>query len=309
VQVTNDVDGYSDEALSTTVDGKSASALLLDSEFRLSVVTLAADPGRAVDLTSGRNDGARGICWTPDNRLVFEPSIRGAAGLWDVALDGSQRRQLTNESDSFPAASPDGRFLVFVSQRSGYFNLWRADLDGGNPTQLTQGNAEDTRPAITPDGKWVVFQSFRSGAATLWKVPIEGGDPVQLTTVSSVEPTISADGKTILCVYNDERSEPHRIVMAILPFDGGDPIRTVDVPSNLGSFPKLSADGRSILYIGRDDDVDNVWSVPIDGGKPKQVTRFTSGHISKFAVSPDGKRLALARGTESADAVLIKDFK
>jgi Tol biopolymer transport system component len=209
-----------------------------------------------------------------------------------------------------PAAPPDGHFLVFGSKRSGYAKLWKADLTGSNLRPLTEGNVEDNSPAISPDGRWVVFVSARSGAETLWKVPIEGGEPIQLTTSRSSAPCVSADGKAILCYYTDERREPHGNVLALLPFEGGDPIRTVDVPSNdLGADPKLSPDGRSILYVGRNDDVDNVWSLPIGGGKPRQVTRFTSGHIRSLAVSPDGKRLALSRGTDSTDAVLIREFR
>lgn len=47
----------------------------------------------------------------------------------------------------------------------------------------------------------------------------------------------------------------------------------------------------------------------IDGGRPKQITSFTSDVISSFALSPDGKRVALSRGYSDLDVVLIKDFR
>ena len=62
----------------------------------------------------------------------------------------------------------------------------------------------------------------------------------------------------------------------------------------------------------------NLWSQPIDGGPPKQITKFTSDLIPSFAVSRDGKRLAISRdgkrlaisrGSASLDVVLIKDFR
>ena len=55
--------------------------------------------------------------------------------------------------------------------------------------------------------------------------------------------------------------------------------------------------------------VSNVWRRPLDGGEPKQVTSFTSERITSFAVSPDRKRLALARGETTSDVVLIRDLK
>jgi hypothetical protein len=60
--------------------------------------------------------------------------------------------------------------------------------------------------------------------------------------------------------------------------------------------------------------VANLWSQSADGGKPVQITNFSSEFISSefisnFALSPDGKRIALSRGHSTADVVLIKDFK
>ena len=53
----------------------------------------------------------------------------------------------------------------------------------------------------------------------------------------------------------------------------------------------------------------NLWSQPLDGGPPKQVTDFKSDEIFSFAWSRDGKQLALARGVETGDVVLITDSK
>jgi hypothetical protein len=54
--------------------------------------------------------------------------------------------------------------------------------------------------------------------------------------------------------------------------------------------------------------VSNIWGQPVAGGPPQQVTHFTSDEIFKFDWSPDG-RLALSRGSEPIDAVLIKNFQ
>ena len=54
--------------------------------------------------------------------------------------------------------------------------------------------------------------------------------------------------------------------------------------------------------------VDNIWEQPVAGGPPKPVTHFTSDRIFGFDWSRDG-RLALSRGTEPTDAVLIKNFQ
>ncbi|MFS8086178.1 MAG: hypothetical protein ACMG6H_11165 [Acidobacteriota bacterium] len=55
--------------------------------------------------------------------------------------------------------------------------------------------------------------------------------------------------------------------------------------------------------------VTNIWSQPIDGGPPKQLTDFKSDLIFRFDWSRDGKWLAVARGNISSDVVLINDLK
>ncbi len=70
-----------------------------------------------------------------------------------------------------------------------------------------------------------------------------------------------------------------------------------------------SPDGRAVIAKSDKGGVGNLWSFPIDGSSPKQLTNFTSNQISNFAISRDGKRLALARGFSNLDIVLIKDFR
>ena len=70
-----------------------------------------------------------------------------------------------------------------------------------------------------------------------------------------------------------------------------------------------SPDSRAIIVTSDQRGVGNLWLQPIDGSTPKQITNFTSDLISNFAVSSDGKRLAISRGNSSLDVVLIKDFR
>ena len=66
-------------------------------------------------------------------------------------------------------------------------------------------------------------------------------------------------------------------------------------------------DGRSFLYSTQKDNAVNMWSQPIDGGEPKQLTKFPNiGH--SFDLSPDGKQIVVSRGTSTSDVVLISGF-
>ena len=54
---------------------------------------------------------------------------------------------------------------------------------------------------------------------------------------------------------------------------------------------------------------DNLWSQPLDGSAPKQITDFKADLILNFAYSRDGRQLAFARGNQSREAVMISEVK
>jgi Tol biopolymer transport system component len=223
-----------------------------------------------------------------------------------MGADGSNPRRLTNNdasSDSYyPAVSLRGGFLAFNGR--GGLNLSRMDMDGGNLIQLAQGK-EDFGPAISPDGQWVVFTRGESGKHSLMKVPSAGG-PASHLTDNAWFPSVSPDGKWIACQYFTGLNEAASL--AIVPFAGGQPAKVFPLPGSSGLVVRWAPDGRAISFINNANGVDNIREQPIEGGPPKPVTHFTSDLIFFFDWSRDG-RLALSRGTEPRDAVLIKNFR
>jgi Tol biopolymer transport system component len=223
--------------------------------------------------------------------------------------DGTGVKQLTRNArrSSGAIVSPDGRFIVFASTRSGERHIWRIDVDGSNPLQLTAGKNEQF-PTCTPDSKWVVYMSTDSGPSLLWRVPIDGGAPTQLTDYLSFRPSVSPDGKLTAIVFLDEQSQPKRYLGAIISIEGGKPIKTFELPQTRGRFG-WTPDSRAVIYINTQGGVSNLMSQPIDGGKPTQLTDFTSDQIFWFDYSPDHHQLAVARGSQPSDVVIINDVK
>ena len=188
------------------------------------------------------------------------------------------------------------------------------DVDGGNPKQLTRG-AVRIHPQCSLDGKWVIYHSFVSGTQTLWRVPIDGGDATQLTDKLSSFPAISPDGKQIACYYRGATKSPDKFVIAVLPFEGGEPTLVFDMPESIGwrrgvpSELRWTPDGRALAYIANRGGVSNTWTQPLAGGPPKQLTDFKADQIFSFDWSRDGKQLAFARGVVNDDVVLISSFR
>jgi TolB protein len=87
-----------------------------------------------------------------------------------VGRDGRGLLRLTNSRglDDYPAYSPDGSRLAFVSNRDGQFEIYIANADGSAPFNLSRQPGRDTYPTWTPDGRGVTFVSDRNGGLDLF---------------------------------------------------------------------------------------------------------------------------------------------
>jgi serine/threonine protein kinase len=262
-----------------------------------------ADTDSAVKVTSGTNEGSRGLAVTPDGKILYSAGGASTADLYIANSDGSSPRQLTSGAgiNAVPSVSADGRTIVFVSNRNGTPHLWRMDSDGNNARQLTNGVAE-VNPDISPDGQWVVFQNVPD--LGLSKISIDGGPITQISNKLVSQATVSPDGKLLACRYREQDLSPFKL--AILDFATGQVVKAIDTPP-INNIYRWSTDGKSVLYVLSRNGVANIWSQPIDGSAPKQLTNFKSDLIFGFNYSRDGKSLALARGTVSNDVLLISD--
>ena len=301
-RITNDLNNYN--GVSISADG--ATIATVQSQASSSVwFAPNGNAENAIKVTSGTNEGAGGLALMPDGRILYSDFAAGIADLFLVNADGSNARQLTSDAslNGFPAASPDGRFIVFVSNRTGAPHIWRMDSNGTNLKQITNGIAE-INPVVSPDGQWIVYQNISD--FRLWKVPLDGGTEIKLTDKLTSHAAISPDGKLIACRYRDEDLSPFKL--GLIDFANGQTIKTIDIAPTNNSL-HWTADGRAVLYADTRGGVSNIWSQPIDGSTPKQSTNFKTDLIFAFDISKDGKQLALARGTISNDVVLIADVE
>jgi serine/threonine protein kinase len=309
---TDDLNNYN--RLSLTAD--SSVLVTVQTEIAAGVwVTPQADASRARQISSGRYDGQLGVAWTPGGKIIYTSRESGLTDIWSMGQDGKDQKQLTaNAATNLePWATPDGRYIIFSSTRKSASrnlrSIWRMDTDGSNLKQVT-GELGGRFPKSSPDGRWVVFSPPRASSLNAWKVSIEGGEAVPLTDKPTENPTVSPDGSLVACWYRDD--QPNRLTkVAIIPFAGGDPVKVLDVPTsvNITAGLRWTPDGRALNYVDTSNGVSNIWSLPLDGGKPVQLTDFKTDQIFWFDFSRDGKQLALSRGTQTSDVILIRDFQ
>src|SRR5262249_10472607 len=141
-------------------------------------------------------------------------------------------------------ASPDGRYVGFVSDRAGALNLWRMNVDGSNAIQLTSSSGVEA-PYLSPDGKWVFYWAFGHGTLSLSRVPTQGGTSIQRPRKAAWPPVVSPDGRLIACFYAVDETQ---VKLAVIPFDGGPPLKIFDIPSQV-PIVRWTADGDAMTYV------------------------------------------------------------
>ena len=303
-RLTNDLTNYGGVSLSA--DSRALVTIQTDVLSSLSVATPGgAAPDRTLSSGSGRCDGLGGLTWTPDGRIVYVSGMSGNADIWVMDADGSGQRQLTVDpaTDAQPAVCGGGRVIFFTSTRSGTPEIWRIGIDGGDPTEVVH-DAISLLPICAPGADFLAYTAVSlDGRYTIWRLPLAGGDPVKLREIQVRTEAISPDGRLVAGAYADPASQRQSVAVARL--GAGDPPKVFPIYLASQGLLAFSHDGKAITYGGLKDGVGNVWSQPLAGGPPQQLTHYTSERILAFAWSPDGTRLALARGTTSTDVVLL----
>jgi Tol biopolymer transport system component/predicted Ser/Thr protein kinase len=303
-RVTHDLNDYQDVSL--TADSSILATVQVKGSFDTWLGQMA-DPDSARPITSGGRSAR--ASWSTDGRIVYDKrGSRGETKIWVMKPDGSGARQLTANLELFnraPRVSVDGRYIIFISENVSP-HLWRMDIDGNNTKQLTNNPRDLLQvgcPEITPDGKWVLYAKWGPEWG-IWKIPIEGGDPVRINnTPNAAFPTVSPDGKMLAYTHADESQ---KIEVAVTSLEENAPEKHFDVATEI---LRWAPGGQSLLYVNTADGVSNIWSQPISGGPPQQVTHFKSLLIRNFDLSRDGKQLLMNRGTTTRDVVLIRDLK
>jgi Tol biopolymer transport system component len=300
-KITNDLNSY--PTISLTADSNILATV--ENATRGNLWTASAnDVGQISQITSGTSLAIY-PSWTPDGKVVYSLNSGESIDLYLVDPSAGTSKQLTFNSGNnhYPAVSPDGRYVVFSSDRSGPLCLWRIDIDGSNPKQLT--NQTSAHPNFSADGRTIAYESI-TNIYTISTVSIDGGEPRQLTTTTSAKPVFSPDGTQIACIYEEEEAKPK---ISIIAAKDGVLIKAFPLPSGL-SFPiRWTPDGKAIMYALRRRGVANLWVQPVDGGEPRQLTNFTSDIILSYDLSRDGKNLVFSRGTRTSDVVLFRGIK
>ena len=244
------------------------------------------------------------------NRLAWSQGIFDS-NIWQVELSGAAaptgRKQsaqaliTSTRTDVSPHFSPDGKRIVFASNRSGSAEIWVCDSTGERPVQLTAFNRSTTgSPRWSPDGRQIVFDGRAEGSADIYVINAEGGKPRRLTTDSSEEvvPNWSRDGQWIYFCSN--RSGNQQIWK--MPASGGQAVQI----TRLGGVDNQESPDGQFIYYTKQRNLPGIWRMPAAGGAETLVLEaHRAGYWRQWEVVAPGIYFATA---ETPDRPLLEFF-
>ena len=223
---------------------------------------------------------------SPDGKTIVFDLL---GDIYTVPTTGGEAKRIVGglSFESQPRISPDGKKIVFISDRSGAENLWVADADGANPKALTKGrNTAYMSPAWTADGNYVIASKATEGLGTLslWMYHKDGGSGVHL---GQPEPPPPAPGSG--------QPQPPR-------------------QNKYGAV--ASPDGRFIYYAQRNGAFTYnaqfpIWQIVRFDRETSETSTLTNaqGSAMRPVLSPDGKKLVYATRYEQGTALRVRDLE
>jgi len=308
--VSNDLSTYL--SVSVTADGRTIAAVQRNDSSGIWVGP-GDSPDKAKQVSSGRMDGASGIAWTHDGRILHASNHAENWDLFVMDEDGRNERQLTykRQYHGSPSVCEGGRSVVYAEVAQGISHVWKLDLQSGATKQLTNG-LDEVSPVCAEPGEWIVYWGLgEDRKGHVFKIPAQGGEAVKVDerAADTFPLIVSADGRRVEFVAIGKAGET---VWAEASIETGKAESETKITAELDSevVPWAWAPGGGGVVVS---DIrsgsPNLWlfSVGEKAGEPKQLTHFTSGIIWNFAWSPDGKKIAIARGTNMSDVVLFRE--
>jgi Tol biopolymer transport system component len=312
--ITNDTNDYS--ALSLSGDGQTIAVVQSQPDVLVSVLPGSGGALPATGQSPAQNVTINAASWMGNDELL----LAEVTALVEVPAGGGDQTTLLEAGGSpildAQVCGEKNTVVLSWAFRNGErsVDLWRADQDGSNPQALTKGMSAIAE-ACSADGKWVYFFNFRN--ERFMRVPMEGGDPQvveglvsQKFIVVSPRLAISPDGSMVAAIasFVDPAIQGSVDRLALLRSDAlSEPPKLFAADTHIGGRIRFTPDGKGIAYEWRGNQVGNIWVQPLDGSAPHALTRFTDEGIFDFDWSPDGKRLAVLRGHNVSDIVLIRD--
>ena len=228
------------------------------------------------------------------------------------------RRLIVAAGDDWdPAYTRDGKNVLWSSNRSGNYEVWSAESDGGRARRLTDDGVDAENPTSTPNGAWIVYASANPAKSGVWKVRPDGKEAQLVVAGTLGVPELSPDGLWIACIDTGNN------LLRVVALSDGAEVATIALPPAVPLG--LLALGRSRWLPGSSTlawlDYDpasaatRLVAQEIVPGRDTSSSRRTllqgtpDSMPESFAVSPDGSRLLVSFDQSRSDLLLVEGLR
>ena len=231
--------------------------------------------------------------------------------LWVKPLDSATYKMIVpaDAKHAWPMASPDGKTLYFMSDKSGAENIWRYDMASGAAKQVSEfKNGRCLWPTLSADGRTILFER----GFAIWKLDTANGRTAEVPIVLRGMPTTPGITHTQLTSWNNLALSPdgkkvavaaHGDIFAASAKDGGEPQRltTTDAAE---TAPVWSPDSTKLLYLSERDGGSSLYVYDFAASTEKALTHGLEldGGASW---SPDGKSIAYMRNRKQLHVITV----
>jgi Tol biopolymer transport system component/imidazolonepropionase-like amidohydrolase len=272
---------------------------------------LPLKPNRTIELKTTEGTWTS-VDISPDGKTILFDLM---GDIYTVPAAGGKAQVVTTgiAFDARPRFSPDGKRILFISDRSGSDNLWYIDMEKKDTVQLTKETNQDFPGAAwTPDGEYIVYSKGRR-VPQLYMIHKNGGGGIQLiegmTNMKTIDPAVGANGRL---VYFSRRFGSWNYNAQLPQYEVGvydrENAKVTTITSRYGSAftPVLSADGKWLVYGSRYEDKTGLVIRNLQTGEEKwlaypvqrddQESIATMGVLPAMTFTPDSKELIASYG-------------
>ena len=238
--------------------------------------------------------------WSPDSRTIAYHS-KLAQEQFDIFLysvDTGQSRNVTNHKsfNGDPTFSPDGKQIVFVSNRDANLEIYLINVDGTNLRRLTDNRANENHPSFSPDGTQILFNSNRENEnEDVYVMNVDGTNPQKVTnwdkTNETAEPGCWSPDGTKIAFWSNRNGKDDIYVVSAETFR---PRVVLSDGDHDLIYPSYSPDGRRMLYIKEGENKSG--ELRIMDLQTQQSTLVSKTDLSAIVSdwSPDGNWIAFS---------------
>lgn len=227
---------------------------------------------------------------SPDeDHFAYVTKKDGLYGVWVMPVSGGTPTRITNDParDMNLVWLPDGKRIVYSSDRNGTLQICIAYLDGRKPLQITFGETNLFVQDVSGDGAKILYKNLKE-ESDIWTAKADAGGELELVSDATVKlwPDVSPDGKAIAYQSIRELGEPDnlkkcRILMRPTATEGQPNLLASD-----GIEPQWSPDGERVAFLRHSEgtNLSSLWTVRASGGDERQLT--TDGLSTGYVIDP-----------------------